>query len=46
MLSAQCPCGFTSGVNPGATFDGKLHVIAYDPETPGLLTVEEQEAKE
>ncbi len=46
MLLAQCSCGFSSGVNPGATFDGILHVIAYNPEAPGLLTVEEREAKE
>lgn len=49
ILIAQCPCGFQDWVKPGADgsiLNSKVLVIAYDPKKPGLLTVEEQEAKD
>jgi hypothetical protein len=45
MLIAQCPCGFDSEVWPGSSLIGKESVIAYDPERPGLLTVDSEEAE-
>lgn len=50
MLSAECPCGFTGGVNVGVTEpvfgpDSQLLVAAYDPEQGSLVSIDAKEAK-
>lgn len=50
ILAAQCECGFFESVWPGAFVrrDGTVgaKTIAYDPEKPGLITVETEEAEQ
>jgi hypothetical protein len=41
----QCPCGYSGWLKPGASEQTGLRVIAYDDQTPQLITVAESDAK-
>ena len=45
MLSARCPCGFEQTVKPGSATPGQEYVIAYDPGSADLVTVDSLEAQ-
>lgn len=47
LLEAQCPCSFSSVVLPGSEANPlRGRVIAYNPDSADLITVDDKEAKQ